>query len=185
MIYPSKGLCMDLKSISFCDGSAQNVCSNEKKREILARIEKYGVSSKQSNIRMYDDNRHGPILKKHLYWMSLKSIGNTYFLFLTKEEGSNCCYFIDKKILKGYDLPRIIFVRYRFKSACFQDTLFEGDLVKTQKGWKFVMGDLLVGYGRKYHDKPFVRSMFELKKILSQSYVFDPYIETCCLLVKK
>ena len=120
---------MELKKISFCDTICYNVCSNSFKDKLLKQIETdHAIDLTEKSIRIYDEERHSKVLYKNPFVMSIKSIGNTYFLYLTKINGVNSCFLIDKKILKGYSYPRIILVKYRFSDQLFDDTLIEGDL---------------------------------------------------------
>ena len=61
--------------------------------------------------------------------ISVKTVGTNYF-FLTKINNINCCFYIDRKIKQGYTCPRIISVKYLFDDCVFDDTLFDGELVK-------------------------------------------------------
>ena len=56
----------------------------------------------------------------------------------------NYCFFIDRKIKQGYTYPRIISVKYRFSDDVFNDTLFDGELVKDKNNnWMFLIHNLI------------------------------------------
>ena len=141
---------MELKSISFCDKNCYNICSNDFKKKILDEMySKYRINFNQKNLDYYDEKTNKYKLSKNPYLVSVKSIGNSYYLYLTKISGVNSCFFIDNKILNGYSHPRIIYARYRFSDEVFNGTLFQGELVKTANSWKFIIGDILVYNGKK------------------------------------
>ena len=62
--------------------------------------------------------------------MKYKSNGNPYFLLLTKINGINQCIFIDKKIKKNHEHPRMIINIFYFDDEVFEGTLFDGEIIK-------------------------------------------------------
>ena len=103
---------MDLKRISFCNKSQWNVCSNPFKKYLLETLEeRHQVSSINRSTRLYQPDKHSDIVTQKPYYISTKTIGNTYLLYCTKIKGVNQSFLIDRKVLKGYSFPRIILVR--------------------------------------------------------------------------
>ena len=177
---------MELKKISFCDTNCSNVCSNAFKKMLTEELtEKYEIRQEDRSVRIYDPLKHRQLLLDQQYLTSVKSIGNTYLLYLTQFEGVNVCFLIDKKILKGYLYPRVIFVRYRFNDHLYKGTLMEGDLIKTDKGWKFVLSDIWIESAKEIRKLPFTKRLYRLNHILTKMYQADTYIEPCRLLVKQ
>ena len=78
----------------------------------------------------------------------------------------NNCMLIDKKILAGYELPRILLLRYRFKESLFENggTLLEGELVKTENDnqWKFILNNILMKRGSKLNIPILKKMMYML-----------------------
>ena len=176
---------MDLKKISFCNTTCYNICSNSFKEKLLKQIQSiYDINLKEKTIRLYDDSRHSNILYKNNYLMSIKSIGNTYLLYLTKIDGVNSCFLIDKKILKGYSFPRIILVKYRFSEDLFNDSILEGDLIKSTSGWKFVIGDIWVYKNKNIKTMLFHKRFSILGEIFTKLYLKDEYLEPCSIFLK-
>lgn len=176
---------MELKRIPFCDKNQLNICSHPFKKHILGELEEtYHVKTNDRSTRLYQPSRHHEIISQKPYYISTKSIGNTYLLYLTQIQGVNLSFLIDKKVLKGYTYPRIIMVRYRFGDEIYHNTLLEGDLIKTEKGWKYLISDLLVLQGNDIRNKSLPKRLNALHHILNQSYQPDPTIEPCSLLVK-
>ena len=177
---------MELKKISFCDTTCYNVCSNSFKDKLLKQIQTdHEIDLSEKSIRIYDEKRHSKILYQNQYIMSIKSIGNTYFIYLTKIEGVNSCFLIDKKILKGYSYPRIILVKFRFVDYLFNDTLLEGDLIKTKSGWKILVGDIIIHKGEIIKQKNFNYRINILSRIFDKHYIKDTYLEPCSIFIKK
>ncbi len=177
---------MELKNISFCETNCYNVCSNSFKEELLKQItENYGICLTDKSIRVYDPSRHQQVLYRKPYVMSIKSIGNTYYIYLTKINGVNSCFLIDKKILKGYSYPRIILAKCRFCDQLFSGTLIEGDLIKANQGWKLLLGDLLVYKNSDLRHKGFQKRFSLLGHIFSKLYQPDPYLSPCSMFLKR
>lgn len=178
---------MNLKRISFSNTYAYNICSDEYKKRIVDNIEKWVKNPFRRSFDIYNHKRHFNKIIKTPQFVSMKSIGNTYFLYLTQhldQSGRNVCFFVDKKILNGYEYPRIIFVHYRFSEELFSNTLLEGDLVKTSNGWKFLLGDIHCYKNKRVQSQSFVKRIAILKKILHIEYTYDPYWESCPLRIK-
>lgn len=177
---------MELNKISFCDKNSYNVCNNDEKAKIITKLSnKWNIHINPTKYISLTEKVNIKNLTKIPYLISLKSIGNEYFLYLTKINGQNNCFFIDKKIVNGYSQPRIILVRYRFSDDLFEnDTLLEGELVKTDKDWKFIISDVLVVSGKKI-TIPLLKRLTIIRNILFNKYVYDPYFEVCILKMKK
>lgn len=178
---------MDLKRISFSNTYAYNICSNDYKKNIVEQIQRWVKAPFKRPLENYHPKKHFRHLVKSPQFVSTKSIGNSYFLFLTRhqdESGKNVCFYIDRKIVKGYDYPRIIFVHYRFAEPLFENTLIDGDLIKTGNGWKFLWNDIYCYKNQGVGHQPFLKRMAILKKILHTEYTCDPYWEPCPIKVK-
>jgi len=179
---------MDPNTISFCDKIGYNICSDTYKATIVDELQtRYGIQPRDRSIRIFDTTRHNILLQRHLYFMSLKSIGNTYLLYLTQKEGVPLAFLIDKKILLGYTVPRIIMVRYRFAADLYKGTLFEGDLIKCKEDtrWKFVISDMWIKAGKDIRERPFTLRMQWLRTVLEEDYHPDPWIEPTGLYIKQ
>lgn len=176
---------MELKKISFCNKTCYNICSNSFKEKLLKQIsDKYNFQFEEKTIRIYDETRHSNILYKNKYLMSVKSIGNTYLLYLTKIDGINSCFLIDKKILKGYSFPRIILVKYRFCDSLFIGTLFEGDLIRSDNGWKFLISDIWIFKNSDIRSKSFLKRFSLIGGVFTNMFFKDEYLEPCPIYLK-
>ena len=121
----------------------------------------------------------------HQHLLSTKTIGTNYFLFLTKIDDVNYCFYIDRKIKQGYNYPRIISVKYRFDDSIFKDTLIEGEIIRdNDKNWHFLISDLLIYRGANVTSN--ISTRFNLLfNLVTNYYNKDDTLEICPLKIKK
>ena len=136
--------------ISFCGRTTDNVIKAESKKQVLDILEqRYGITIKDKQALILTD-RNIKYLQLNQHLITLKTGGSNYFLFMTRINDVQCCFFIDRKVKEGYTIPRIISVKYRFDDAVFDDTLFDGELVKDKdNNWMFLISNLLVCKGER------------------------------------
>ena len=128
---------METSDISFCNKTALNLNSDEKKQEIINLLENnYNIGLKNKRAYIVNDKTINNVIKNEHY-ISTRTKGNSYYLFLTNINSINYCFFIDKKINEGYKLPRIITTKFRFSNELFNGTLFDGEMVKKKKRGNF------------------------------------------------
>ena len=170
--------------ISFCDKTAFNIKSDRVKKKILQNINDI------SNIKIIQ--KHFDVLNKNHFkklneiphLVSLKTNGNPYLLFLTKYNFTNLSIFIDKKIQPGYFLPRMIITYLQFDDELYNNTLFEGEMIKDKNNnWIFIMNDIYI-YKNKLLIKNNILNRIELiNNILNNN--FDDSSDICTFLIKK
>ena len=114
-----------LSNISFCDKQCSNLNNNKAKEELINYINKtYNIQIIQRSYVPLMPNMMRNITY-HQHILSTLTNGNNYLLFLTKLDGVNCCFFIDRKLKTGYSYPKIHCVKYRFDSSLFEkETIF-------------------------------------------------------------
>ncbi len=66
-----------------------------------------------------------------------------------------------------------------------QKLLLEGDLIKTETSWKFLVGDILINRGKVIKTKTFHYRFTLIGKIFDKQYVKDTYLEPCSIFIKK
>jgi len=171
--------------ISFCERKAQNIIKSDAKSFILDYLKtKYNISISDKYALMLND-RSIKYISMNPHLISLKTTGSNYYLFLTKLNDVNTCLFIDRKVKHGYTLPRIISVKYRFDDTLFNDTLFDGELVKDKNNnWMFLIQNMLVCKG-ELQKCNVVTKYNKMYKLFSDDYVSDPNIDICVLKIKK
>merc|ERR1712138_279343 len=117
-------------------------------------------------------------ISKNNHYISTRTKGNSYYLFLTNMNSINYCFFIDKKINEGYKLPRIITTKFRFSDELFSGTLFDGEMVKKRKKWEFLLDDILI-YNNKKVELDLTERVNLMNNILINNYVKDEFIDIC------
>lgn len=165
---------MMIGEISFCDQIGFNIKTDETKRYILDRLQqKYGLKIITKHFDKYEE-RMLDVFKKRPHLLCVRSNGNPYFLCLTRLNFMNYCIFIDKKIQQGYSYPRMIICHFKFDDSLFNDTIFDGEMVKMNDGsWSFLMNDLIVLKGVHLTEHNLVKRINMLYDVLAKAFVPD------------
>jgi hypothetical protein len=180
---------MDIKTmdLSFCGANCQNIVNKEAKEFIINKLkESYNISIKDNRAYILN-NKSVLFLERTQHIISIKSSGTNYYLYFTKINNINYCFFIDRKIKNGYTLPRIISTKYRFDDEIFQDTLIDGELIKNESDhnqWMFLISDMLLYKGKKLETN-IINRFNLLYKMLANEYIIDETMDICPLVVKK
>ena len=172
--------------ISFCNTKAFNIIDESFKERVLKTLkDNFYVTIKDRNFYIIN-KKNIKYIEKNPHILSVKSIGSLYYLFLTIIDGRKYCLFIDKKIKEGHKFPRIISVIYRFDESVFQDTVFDGELLRDQDdNWLYIINNLVLYKGELYKNKNIVQKLGKVYQILTDEYKKDDYIEICPLYVKR
>ena len=178
---------MQLGEISFCDKVGYNIKSDDLKKRILRELEsEYKFKVIQRHFAKYQSDQHDTILKNNPHMLCTKTNGNPYLLYLTKINFVNQCIFIDKKIQQNYHYPRMILSKFWFDDELFNNTLFEGEMVKDDDGhWTFLIGDLIADKGEILATQNLLKRLTRIHELLEKDYVFDKNINVCDFRVKK
>lgn len=176
---------MMIGEISFCDQTGFNIKTDETKKYILDRLlRKYGLRIITKHFEKFED-RLLPNLQNRPHLLSVRSNGNPYFLYLTKLNFVNYCIFIDKKIQHGYSYPRMILAHFKFDECLFNDTIFDGEMVKTNSGnWLYLMNDIMVHCGTHLTEHNLIKRINLLYETMLKSFTPDIY-DICRFLIKK
>lgn len=176
---------MDVSEIKFCNKGAFNIKNNREKSNIIQYIhDRYNVSINKQTFHFYND-RYLQNMKQEDYFVNTLTQGAEYWLFLTRIHNENYSLFIDKKRQENHPYPKIILSTFRFKDHLYNDTLFNGELVRSYKGnWEFLIDDLIV-YNKKRYQKSTMDKIRKLHDILKNEYIFDNVIQLCPLKVKR
>ena len=141
---------METSEINFCNGKGYNIKNNREKSDILKNIfDKYNLTIENDNTITYSD-RLLTNLTRFEYFVSTITLGNSYWLYLTKIGNQNYSIFIDNKLNENHKFPKLILVNFRFQEELFSDTLFKGELIKDyNNNWQFIIDNILVHNGSK------------------------------------
>lgn len=175
---------METSEIDFCNKTAYNIKNIRYKYNILEKLsKKYKINISDNYIKF--SNKIITKFNNYDYLLSILTMGTSYLLYLTKINNENFTIFIDKKILNGHKLPKIIIVNYRFHDSLYCDTIFEGELLKNNKNnWSFVINDILI-YKSKHTSKNLINRIKLLYNLLDNYYIKDNNIEICNLYIKE
>ena len=123
-------------------------------------------------------------LRVNPHLISIKTTGSNYYLFLTRINDTNCCFY-DRKIKNGYTLPRIILANLSFGDEAYNDTLIDGELIRDKKNnWMFLIG----GYARLQRRKAEREHRGQIQeniRALGNDFTEDPNMDICPIRVKK
>lgn len=176
--------------ISFCDRVAYNIKSSDTKDLILNDIEsRFQLRILQRHWQPLDATGFNHIANApHL--ACLRSNGNPYFLYFTRYEDTPIIFFIDKKVQPNYQKPRIILGRGLFDESLFDNTLLDGEMVKTKdelgpRQWIFLINDIIGMNGKRLDRVPLPQRIELVHKILAEQYTPDLVCDVCHFRAKK
>ncbi len=170
--------------ISFCDKTAFNIKSDKVKKKILQNINDISnIKIIQKHFDVLNEN-HFKKLNEIPHLVSLKTNGNPYLLFLTKHNFTNLSIFIDKKIQPGYFLPRMIITYLQFDDNLYDNTLFEGEMIKDKNNnWIFIINDIYIHKNKLLIKNNILNRIELINNILNNN--FDNNSDICSFLIKK
>lgn len=171
--------------ISFADRIAFNIKSNDFKDVILNKLyQLYGLKIIQKHYYLLNDNS-AEYIKNNEYLCCLRSNGNPYYIFFTKYNDIPIIYFIDKKIHPNYQKPRIILVKGLFDISLFDNTLLDGEMIKTfDKKWVMVFNDIISYKGEHLKNVDLSKRLKIIYNLLENDYTKDDVIDVCTYKVK-
>jgi hypothetical protein len=176
---------MQVGNISFCDQIGFNIKSDSAKEQILNSVQK---KTDIKIIQKHFDNfqeYHVRKLNEIPHLISLKTNGNPYLLYLTRYQFMNLAIFIDKKIQPGYFLPRMIITRLQFDDELFDNTLFDGEMIKDRDGkWLYLINDVYCYNDEFLSDVNIMRRMDIIGKIITTQFYPSSH-DICQFQVKK
>lgn len=179
---------MQFGEISFCKNKGYNLKDDNHKKTILDELDKkFNFKIIQKHHEKFDI--YSEVTKKRVnsvpHLVSTKTNGNPYLLYLTRHHHTNQCLFIDKKIQHGYFTPRMIMVKLWFKDSLFENTLFDGEMIKDKNdNWMFVINDIIAKENQPLSKLKLVERINILYETLKNSY-YDDDSACCCISVKK
>lgn len=176
---------MQIAEISFADKIAYNIKADDTKRYILDELEKKYMLKIITKHHERFDEKLMPMINNNPHLICARSNGNPYFLHMLRYNYTNYCIFIDKKIQQGYYYPRMIICNFHFAEDIFDDTIFEGEMVKTKSGnWVFLLNDVLVLKGKYLQDVNFIKRINFLYDVMKNDFHADD-MDICHFGIKK
>ena len=171
---------------SFCNVEIDNITTNESKQYILNQCSLLcsGIKYNSRYAKVFNEQFSKNLNNPHIFF--LKSSGTPYLLFLSQINGTNYCFFIDKKIKEGYDYPKIFILPYEFSSDLYKGTLLECELIrKRNKKWCIGINDIYYHQGKNMKKTIIIDRVNIIHDILSSHYTESEFTKTCPLFIKK
>ncbi len=178
---------MNVAPISFCGKIAFNVRHDKYKTNLLEQLFKlYNIIVTDNNCHIYN-KQYARLITQSTYLLSTNTTGNRYFLYFTKDVlQNNLCFFIDKKICKGYQYPRIIYTKFRFTDKVFNGTLLYGELIKdVEQNWIFLINDIFSFCGEKLFKINKIDRIKKIYYLFNNYYKKDPILDVCNFQIKR
>ena len=172
--------------INFCDNRAYNLVDETLKKQIIDSLkDNYYVSISDRNFYILN-KKNVRFIENKPYFLSVKSLGSLYYLFLTQIEGKNYCIYINRRLKEGHKYPLMVSVMYRFADELFQHTLFDGELLRdNDNNWIYIINNLILDKGVLLKNKNIIKKMDRIYDILTHHYIKDEHLEICPIYVKR
>ena len=172
--------------INFCNKKAFNLVDEDFKQRVIDSLkDNYYITISDRNFYIINERNINYIEKKP-FILSVKSLGSLYYLYLTKIDGINYCIYINKKIKDGHKFPLMVSVPYRFDDDLFNNTLFDGELLRNNNdNWLYIINNLVLLKGEIMKNRNIMKKLNLVYKILTNNYTKDEEMEICPLYVKR
>ena len=178
---------MNIAPITFGKKFAFNIRDEEYKTELFEKIfNKYKTIVTDNSCKIYNKS-HSYLVNNSKYLLSTNTKGNRYFLYMVKDDyNENFCYFIDRKICKGYTFPRVILTKFKFSNKVYNGTLLHGELIKDyDNNWIFIFNDIISYCGKNCKKYNKIKRIELMYKLLETQYRSDSTMDICNFQVKK
>ena len=172
--------------INFCDNRAYNLVDETLKKQIIDSLkDNYYVSISDRNFYILN-KKNVRFIENKPYFLSVKSLGSLYYLFLTQIEGKNYCIYINRRLKEGHKFPLMVSVVYKFDDELFKHTLFDGELLRdNDNNWIYIINNLILDKGVLLKNKNIIKKLDRVYDILTHQYIKDEHLEICPLYVKR
>jgi len=162
--------------INFCEKKSIKLKIREI-NEIDNQMNKFYLTKK---INIYKLNNIGEINSKYLltikkknvlkFKLLLTTIFNKHYSIFIIEQDDNIYYFN---------------IKFRFNEELYNGTLFDGEMVKNEKGcWVYYISDLLYYKSNFFYEQKFSYKLKTLYNILKDDYTYDSFFNVCHIQIK-
>lgn len=169
-----------MESYIFCKKKTLKVTSDKIINYIYSNLKNLNIEINEKNYKFLD-NISINYLKNNEHYVTYTTFGQKYLLYLTKYNNKNTCFFINKKS------NLVIYCRFRFKDYLFNETIFEGELLKykNDSNWLFSITDILLHNNNILNKIKFDEKINLMKNIFENDYIEDLNINICNLYLNK
>lgn len=137
----------------------------------------YNVDIEHKRYHFLDKTR-ATELKQKEHSFVLNTFGAKYLLFLTHINFKPYAVYINRKN------NTFFLVKIRFSLDLYNDTILEGESIKVEEKWFFLISDCLVHKGEILMTQNYSTRYKIISEILEKHYVADSYLEPFTLLKK-
>lgn len=166
-----------MKPVKFGNERAFEITNHKTIIDLKSAIKKYEVDIEYRRYHFLDKNRASE-LKQNKHSFVLNTFGTKYLLFLTHLNSKKYAIYINRKN------ETIYLVKTRFSEDLYNDTILEGESVKINEKWYFLIGDCLIYKGEINISKNFDCRLNYIDRILKDDYISDDYMEPFTLMKK-
>lgn len=167
-----------MKPVKLGNEKALQLTNNLLIRELNNKItSNFNIEIENKRYFFLDKNRANELKQKEHSFV-LNTFGQKYLLFLTHVNFKPYAIYINRK--NG----TFFLVKTRFSIELYDDTIFEGETVKINEKWYFLLSDCLVYRGEELMTKFFSQRYKRIEELLSDHYISDPYLEPFALIKK-
>lgn len=147
-------------------------------REINNKINStYNVDVEYKRYHFLDKTRAAELKQKEHSFV-LNTFGAKYLLFLTHVNFKPYAIYVNRKNATFF------LVKTRFSIELYNDTILEGESIKINEKWYFLISDCLVFKGEILTTQNFSSRYGIISDILEKHYVSDPFLEPFALIKK-
>jgi len=168
-----------MKPVKLGNEKALQLTNNLLIRELNNKItSNFNIEIENKRYFFLDKNRANELKQKEHSFV-LNTFGQKYLLFLTHVNFKPYALYINRK--NG----TFFLVKSRFSIELYDDTILEGETVKINEKWYFLLSDCLVYRGEELMTKFFSQRYKKIKELLDDHYISDPYLEPFTLIKKE
>lgn len=147
-------------------------------REINNKLNStYNVDVEYKRYHFLDKTRAAELKQKDHSFV-LNTFGAKYLLFLTHINFKPYAIYINRKN------STFFLVKTRFSEKLYNDTILEGESVKINEKWYFLLSDCLVYEGNNIMTSSYSNRYEIIKNIIDEHYISDSFLEPFQLLKK-
>ena len=169
-----------MKSVIFSDKKSLLILSNEITNNIKLSINNIGNFNLTSKYYTFLNKKNVNKLKEKPFLVTLSTFGKKFILFITKYNNKNYCIFINKKN------DKMTVTQLKFSDDIFLGTLFDGELIKNEKGkWIYLINDIVYYKGKNIITKSFLDRQYLLEDILKNEHQYSLIDDTLYISKKK
>ena len=151
-------------------------CDDDKARIVRDLCESFGVHVLRRAHERYHAGLAGMLRRKGRFMAALQPVGVGCYLFMTRVNFAGVCIVVEKRVQAGHFHPRMALVRLTFDDAVFDDTVIEGDVMRTPGGKHvFLASDMAADCGAALGRAFLGERLERLRRVLTRHHRPDDH----------